>query len=109
MENKVEIWFFIDEEGNECVTNTKPLRVKDHLNEYTDRIDYWLENNRYLKETCGCEWYNYPRTYLDCYSGIDGYFLELECVYLPKGTIKKLTNIDLTIETSPIKYIDIYH
>lgn len=109
MEDKVETWFFIDEEGNECVSNSKPLRVKDHLNEYTDRIDYWLENNRYLKETYGCEWYNYARTYLDYYSGIDGYFLELDCVYLPKGTIKKLTNIDLTIETSPMKYIDIYH
>ena len=33
-------WLFVDEEGNECITNDKPLRVKDHLNEYTNRVDY---------------------------------------------------------------------
>lgn len=99
-----DIWFFIDEEGNECVTNTKPLRVKEHLSDYTHRVNYWLENNRYLRETYGCEWYTDARTYLDCYSGIDGYFFELDCVYLPKGTIKKIIGFTLLPENSPIKY-----
>lgn len=96
------VWLFIDENGNECITDLgKPRRVKDDIGNFTKKPEYWLDNKRYLSVS-NCEWYNIVK---DSDYDLDGCDISCDYVILPKGTIKKLINKDLSFYDEPYEYI----
>ena len=106
----IELWFFVDETGTECASNTKPRRIINYINEhiledvsewsrFTKPRSYFLDLH---EKGMLSEWYTHVWSQDGgMYNGTD---LDCEYTELPKGFIKQVMGVDLTVKDEPLRY-----
>ena len=108
--NDVKLWLFVNKDGTEMMSNERPGRVVDWINEHVPvdkkykRCVSREEALAYAEKHCDT-WYTSVSD--SDYGTFNGYDLNLwdDIIELPPGFIKHLTGKEMTSADEPIEYI----